>query len=366
MSIPENLPQVFEDDSIDLIALLKQIYQGRKLILLSAFVAAILGVVVALATPNTYTSGATFIPQTGGDSKPSSSLSGLASLAGINLGGMGGGSDIPPTIYPQIVTSIPYKLDLLDENIEVLGNVISLREYLSNDSNSSILGAIRKYTIGLPSTIFSSLRGTMDYEAIQTQDEIYQINEDDRILFNLINNRLILSSNGNSGVISLEFSDKDKFVAAQVANRAMHLLQERIIAFKNNSARELLDFTTRQYQKNKTSYEALQDSIAIFKDQNLNISSSLYQNRLDRLMRELNIASSVVGQLASQVEQAKLRVNKETPLFIIIEPVSIPYDRSAPKRYLMVIIWVILGVVLSTGFVLFKDAVKQIIVSIKD
>ena len=72
MSTPENLPQVFEDDSIDLIALLKQIYQGRRLIILSAFVAAILGVVVALSTPNIYTSGATFIPQTGGDSKPSS------------------------------------------------------------------------------------------------------------------------------------------------------------------------------------------------------------------------------------------------------------------------------------------------------
>ena len=95
MSTPENLPQVFEDDSIDLIALLKQIYQGRKLIILSAFVAAILGVVVALTTPNTYTSVVTFIPQSGGDSKPSSSLSGLASLAGISLGGMGGGSDIP-------------------------------------------------------------------------------------------------------------------------------------------------------------------------------------------------------------------------------------------------------------------------------
>jgi uncharacterized protein involved in exopolysaccharide biosynthesis len=131
--------------------------------------------------------------------------------------------------------------------------------------------------------------------------------------------------------VTLEFSDEDKYIAAQVAERAKELLQERIIAFKNQSARELLDFTTKQYQENKTSYEALQDSIAIFKDQNLNISSSLYQNRLDRLERELNIASSVVEQLASQVEQAKLQVNKDTPVFTIIEPVTVPFERSAPK-----------------------------------
>jgi len=366
MSTPENLPQVFEDDSIDLIALLKQIYQGRKLIILSAFVAAILGVVVALATPNTYTSGATFIPQTGGDSKPSSSLSGLASLAGISLGGMSGGSDIPPTLYPQIISSIPYKLDLLDEAIEVSDSEISLGEYLGDDSGSSVLGTLKKYTIGLPGTILSALRGSSSEGVSQEQGEIYQISEDDRKLFEALNTKLILSLNEKEGFVTLEFSDEDKFVAAQVAERAKELLQERIIAFKNQSARELLDFTTKQYQENKTSYEALQDSIAIFKDQNLNISSSLYQNRLDRLERELNIASSVVEQLASQVEQAKLQVNKDTPVFTIIEPVTVPFERSAPKRSLIVVIWTFLGVVLSTGYVLVRDPAKEIIASIRE
>ena len=366
MSTPENLPQVFEDDSIDLIALLKQIYQGRKLIVLSALAAAILGVIVALATPNTYTSGATFIPQTGGDSKPSSSLSGLASLAGINLGGMSSGSDIPPTLYPQIISSVPYKLDLLDKTIEVADSEVSLGEYLGDDSESSILGIVKKYTIGLPSTILSALRGSSSEGTSEEQGELYQISEDDRKLFETLNTKLILSLNEKEGFVTLEFSDEDKFVAAQVAERAKELLQERIIAFKNQSARELLDFTTKQYQENKTSYEALQDSIAIFKDQNLNISSSLYQNRLDRLERELNIASSVVEQLASQVEQAKLQVNKDTPVFTIIEPVTVPFERSAPKRSLIVVIWTFLGVVLSTGFVLVKDPAKEIIASIRE
>jgi uncharacterized protein involved in exopolysaccharide biosynthesis len=366
MSTPENLPQVFEDDSIDLIALLKQIYQGRKLIVLSAFAAAVLGVVVALATPNTYTSGATFIPQTGGDSKPSSSLSGLASLAGINLGGMSGGSDIPPTLYPQIISSVPYKLDLLDETIEVSDSEVSLGEYLGDDSGSSILGTVKKYTIGLPGTILSALRGSSSEGASLGQGELYQISEDDRELFEALNTKLILSLNEKEGFVTLEFSDEDKLVAAQVAERAKELLQERIIAFKNQSARELLDFTTKQYQDNKTSYEALQDSIAIFKDQNLNISSSLYQNRLDRLERELNIASSVVEQLASQVEQAKLQVNKDTPVFTIIEPVTVPFERSAPKRSLIVVIWIFLGVVLSTGYILVKGPAKEIFASIKE
>ena len=366
MSTPENLPQVFEDDSIDLIALLKQIYQGRKLIILSAAAAAVLGVVVALATPNTYTSGATFIPQTGGESKPSSSLSGLASLAGISLGGMGGGSDIPPTLYPQIISSVPYKLDLLDESIDLEGRAMVLSDYLADDSGSSVLGTVKKYTLGLPGTILSTLRGSASESVSASESQLYQISEDDRKLFEALNTKLVLSLNEKEGFVTLEFSDENKYIAAQVAERAKELLQERIIEFKNQSARELLDFTTKQYQENKASYETLQDSIAIFKDQNLNISSSLYQNRLDRLERELNIASSVVQQLASQVEQAKLQVNKDTPVFTIIEPVTVPFERSAPKRSLIVVIWTFLGVVLSTGYILVKDPAKEIFAWIKE
>ena len=360
----ENKPQVFEDDSIDLISLLSQVFKSRWLIIKVSSITVVIGVIVALTTPNTYTSRVTFIPQTGGDSKPSSSLSGLASLAGINLGGMIGGSDIPPTLYPQIVSSIPYKLELLNTSIEKTDSAISLREYLDDNSGGSLLGVFKKYTIGLPGLILSTLKGSAIGGDVQ-KGGVYQINADDKRLFENLNSKLILSLNEKEGFITLSFSDEDKFVAAQVAESAKELLQQRIINFKNQMAREVLNYTTKQYQENKISYEALQDSIAIFKDQNLNISSSLYQNRLDRLERELNIASSVLEQLASQVEQAKLQVNKDTPVFTIIEPVTVPFQRSAPKRSLIVIIWTFFGAVLSTGYVLIREPASEIFQSIK-
>jgi len=366
MSTPENLPQVFEDDSIDLVALLKQIYEGRKLIVLSAIGAAILGVIIALATPNSYTSGSTFIPQTGGESKPSSSLSGLASLAGINLGGVSGGSDIPPTLYPQIISSVPYRLELLEQTLNVGSEEVVLKDYLLDDTGPSVLGVIKKYTIGLPGLILGALRGSSSDDGVNDSSTTYQISEEEQHLFELLNTKLVLSLNEKEGFITLQFSDENKLIAAQVAESAKELLQERIIDFKSQSARELLVFTHRQFEENKASYERLQDSIAVFKDQNLNISSSLYQNRLDRLVRELNIASSVVEQLATQLEQAKLQVNKDTPVFTVIEPVSVPFERSAPNRSLIVVIWTFLGVVLSTGYVLVKDPAKEIIASIRE
>ena len=250
MSTQENLPQVFEDDSIDLIALLKQIYKGRKLIIVSAVAAAVLGVVVALATPNTYTSGATFIPQTGGEMKTPSGLSGLASLAGINLNDMGGGSDIPPTLYPQITSSVPYRRELLESQINTEEFNGTLTDYLNESyfESSSIVGTLKKYTIGLPGLLLNAFRGSV-IDTTSEQITIYRISEEDEEMFEWLDQKLSLTLNEKEGFVTLEFSDEEKYVAAQVAERAKELLQERIIQFRTNrlvsSCSSLLSSTKR-------------------------------------------------------------------------------------------------------------------------
>jgi uncharacterized protein involved in exopolysaccharide biosynthesis len=127
----------------------------------------------------------------------------------------------------------------------------------------------------------------------------------------------------------------------------------------------MLDFALKQYSEKKESYETLQDERAIFVDKNINISSSLFQNKLSRIESEVNISASIVQQLASQVEQAKLQVNKDTPVFTTIQPVTIPFQRSAPKRSLIVIVFGFLGIIVSAGYVLVKEPLNEILKSIK-
>jgi uncharacterized protein involved in exopolysaccharide biosynthesis len=69
--------------------------------------------------------------------------------------------------------------------------------------------------------------------------------------------------------------------------------------------------------------------------------------------------------LANQAEQARLQVNKNTPVFTTIQPVTIPFERSAPKRSSIVIVFAFLGLVLSTGYVLVKEPLSDIIKSLK-
>ena len=357
--------QQITEDEIDSVELLRKVYKEKKLIFIYSIIAAVVGVVFALFQPNQYTSSTTFIPQLSSAVKTgSSSLSGLASLAGINLGGIEGSSEFPPTLYPQVVESVPFRLELLSSNIRVNNSELTLREYFLKNKNSlNFVGTVKQYTIGLPSLILGLFKADENY--VSDSSSIYSITEEDTKLFLELSSVFSLSINDKEGFINLSFTDNDKKVAAQVTQTAQTLLQDKIIEFKVKSSKELLDYTSNQYNEKKIAFEKLQDDRAVFVDKNLNISSSIFQNKLSRIENELSIAQSVVQQLASQVEQAKLQVNKDTPVFTTIKPVTVPFERSAPKRSQTVITFLFLGFVLSTGYVLVKNPAIEIIKSIK-
>jgi uncharacterized protein involved in exopolysaccharide biosynthesis len=291
------------------------------------------------------------------EGQTNSSLGGLASLAGINLSAIMGSQpqDISPSLYPQIAESIPYRLALLE--VKVGSNDTSFRDYiLAQSGGLAILPLLKKYTISLPGLLLN--KQTDDNKTLY--NTLYQITEEDKELFEFLAQVVSIEVDDQEGLVSISVELADRMVAAQLAQAATNLLQSNIIAFKSQSARNNLDFIEGQFESKRKEFEEVQDSIAVFKDQNLNITSTLYQNQLTRLESKFTVTSSVFQELAGQVEQAKIQVNKDTPIFTIIEPVSVPLERSKPKRTMMVIVWTFLGIVFSVGWVLVKSPLQQI------
>lgn len=345
-----------KDDEIDLVSLLKTIYVARRFIIKTIILFAVFGMVLALVSPIKYKASSTFVPQLS-EGQTNSSLGGLASLAGINLSAIMGSQpqEIPPSLYPQIAESIPYRLALLESTV---GPGTSFRDYILTQSGGvAILPLLKKYTIGLPGLLFN--KQTDNNET--TDNMLFQITDEDKNLFEFLAEVVSIEVDDKDGLVSINVELADRMVAAKLAQAATDLLQNNIIAFKSQSARNNLDFIMRQFESKREEFEQIQDSIAIFKDQNLNITSTLYQNQLTRLESQFTVISSVFQELAGQVEQAKIQVNKDAPIFTIIEPVTVPLERSKPKRTIMVIIWLFLGGLFSVVWVLVKSPLQQTI-----
>ena len=117
---PDN---TYGDDEIDLRELFLVLWEGKALITIVTGLAAVVSVVVALAMPNIYQSTAILAPKSdggaGGLSRLASQYGGLASLAGINLGGVGGDGMTKSAIALEKMKSLSFFKQQLYEDLLV-------------------------------------------------------------------------------------------------------------------------------------------------------------------------------------------------------------------------------------------------------
>ena len=68
----------------------------------------------------------------------------MASLAGINLGSMESNSEFPPTLYPQVVNGVPFRLDLLSSKIKINNELVLVKDYFLEKNHQKILSEFSK------------------------------------------------------------------------------------------------------------------------------------------------------------------------------------------------------------------------------
>ena len=348
--------QMPQEEEIDLVEVIRKLWNNRKLILKITIVFMVLGVLVALFSPKEYTAGCTMVPQSG-DKKMGGNLSGLASMVGINLGGASSGEILAPTIYPKIVSSIPFRKDLMETPLkfEDYEEPITLLDYYTKDEYQkfSLGGTIMKYTVGLPGVIISAIRGE-DTTTISTGEGslIQSLSQDEKKMSEKLNNMISLNVNDKEGYVQLTASLPEPLAVAQLAQQAQVLLQQYITRFKIEKVQSNLDFVRNQYEKSKLRYEEKQEELAKFRDANKNFSSAVAKTKEEVLTNEYNLAYSVYSELAKQLEQAEIAVNETTPILTVVEPVVVPTERSKPKRGLICVLFTFLGVFAGVGTVL--------------
>ncbi len=352
-----------EEDQIDLIALAKKIWGKRKHVIRVTLLFAIVGLVVALVSPVTYSTSSVFIPNSSSDKAPSG-LSSLASLAGVDLSG-GSSSEISPVLYPKILEGAHFKRQVLDIDLSPSGISETFKNYIL-DQPDSAGSVIKKYTVELPGTIISWFSD--DSENIiepAENEEIITISEEEYGLFKYLDEVISLAINDKERYIELTVTSGDPKIAALIAKECEKLLQTEVIKLKIKQSTELLKYVEARYEEKKTDMYTAQNRLASFKDRNFSISSSSFGNQLTRLEQDYQIASTVFQEVSKQLEQVKLQVSKDTPVFSIIKPVVVPTERSTPKRGLILVIWTFLGLVISIGYILVEEPFKEIIGQIK-
>ena len=321
-------------DEINLIEVAKTIWNGKKLIFIISSFFVLIGIISALVSPIIYTSSTTFIPSSQ-EGSSGSSLSGVASLVGINLGAMSSGNEIPASMYPQISNSVEFKRLLLEEFVDEKKE-IKMKSYL-----------VDYYKID-------------SYSKSNNPNKSF-VSELENDLFNIINNILNISVNEKDGFVTISANMPESEYAAYSAINARNILQKIIINNKIKSAKQNLKFSEYQLKSKRIEFNEIQNKLGYFNDSNLNIITSSIINERKRLEAEFQIINAVMVELSKQVEQNKLQVSKDTPVFSIIKEATMPVVRSSPKRTQMVLIFGFIGLILSVFYTAIKPPLIQFI-----
>ena len=322
------------NDEIDFIQIAKTIWKGKRFVILFSSFFVFIGIVIALSSPIVYTSSSTFILSNSNDNQ-TSSLGGVASLVGINLSGSDNNNRIPATMYPKVVESVEFKRQLLNEYVDQ-DKTVKLKSFL-----------IDYYDLNIEDFI--------------TNKNKFFVSNGENDLFKILKNIISISVNEKDRFVSISANMPTSEYAANTCISARKILQTIVINTKIKRAKENLNFTQEQLNLKKTEFDEIQNKIAYFEDSNLNIINSKYRNELNKLKAEFQIINSVYTELSKQLEQSKLQVNQDTPVFSIVKEASMPVLRSSPKRTQMVLIFGVFGLLVSVIYVITKDPLVKII-----
>ena len=117
------------EDEIDLLELARKVWAERKLVLRWCCYAAVIGLIVAFSIPREYTTVAVLAPETASNKNSLGGLGALASMAGINVGGMTETDAVNPDLYPDVVASVPFVVELFPVRVETADGALQTDLY---------------------------------------------------------------------------------------------------------------------------------------------------------------------------------------------------------------------------------------------
>ena len=350
-----------EEGGIDIMAMLRSLWDGRKTILICIGIFIFLGLLSALTMKRSYSVTTVMVPQMG-DNK--SGLGGLAALAGFDMGSASNNGELSPLVYPQIVSSVPFQLQMMHApmHYEKCDTLISMFDYAqAKYEKPTVFDVVKRYTIGLPGVILGAMKGKEKEVVLPGMGEADStgvpkplvVSMDEYKMLAAVDQIITLNVDKKEGIITLIANAGEPLLAAERAMKAQQLLQDEVTRFRIEKSQSELDYIQARYNEAKEEADRYQMALAGTRDRMQNVVTSSSTVGRERLQSKYNVANTVYLEMAKQLEQAKMKVKKDTPAFSIIQPVSVPMKPSN-SRAKTLIIWTFLGIVLGCGIVLAK------------
>ena len=321
---------------IEIVVLLRLLWQNKKILLRNCVIAFGLALIVAFSIPKEYTAKVILAPEmSGGMSGLSSNLGTLASMAGINMSNLSSN---------EAISSTPFLMEMMEVRVETLDGEVkaNMYDYLDLYQKSPWWSCITT----VPLSFFRSLvdgSKEKENEIELSKATSFQLSEKQMTLLSVLEKSIGVEIDKMTGLITVSAALQDPLVAATVAQALSSKLQGYVEKYRTAKARKDL-----QYIEAQTAY-------ANFVDAHQSLFFESVKAEQEKLENEMSLAYNTYSQMAQQLDMAKAKVQEKTPVCVEVQPAVVPQQASAPKKMMTAFIFVFLAFFGTSSWIILKE-----------
>ena len=342
-------------DKVEVGSIAVFLWRKKSSIIKTVIVFIILGFVVALGSQEEFTARVKIIPESG-DAQSLSNLSSIVKQFGFQTDAGGANEGIPTVLYPDLAKNLVVMENLLEYEVALpqTGERVTLFEYFRDHQEQTIVGFFRQNVIGFPGIVKGWIVGLFSGDkSVSTNSSdrlvsdqprnIYKFSKQQWDIIDILQKRITAQLDRNYIVITLTVTMPDPYIAADVADELVSSFKEYVADYRTGKARSDLIFIQERHQEARLRFEVAQQELATYQDRSRGTLRAVDDMELQRLQSQYNLTFNVYNSLAERLEQARIRVQEETPVVSILEPAAVPDRRSEPKRARLLISYTMFG-----------------------
>lgn len=336
---------------IDVVAVFKVLLKQWRYLARFAAVGAVVGVIVALCTPKSFTASVTLAPEmNSGGIGLSGNLADMASSFGIDIGGKSSVDAIYPELYPDIFATTDFLLSLYDVPVR-LKEDDTVRKYIDHFKKDLKIPFWNYPKIWI-AQMLTPKEGNNGKNG--ARDPFRLSKEDDQIIEGM-RNSIICTVDKKTSVININVIDQDPLVAAIMADTLQRRLQLYITEYRTKKARNDYDFYKKLSQQLRHDYERSREIYTSYADANQGVQLQSLQVKIEELENNMQLKYDNYKNSLELMRQAHAKIQERTPAFVILERPLMPHKASSAPRALIVLLWIFLFVVVGAAKVMYKE-----------
>lgn len=357
----KNITQPTNDEVIDLREVFTTLWSKKKTFIWVWIITVIVSAALIFPVPRYYASEVKLAPEMD-NSMSGGALGSIASSFGFDLGNMQTTDAIYPMLYPELLESNDFVVELLNIPVTTDDGEVSTDyyHYLKDYQETTVYMIPFRWLMRQIRGLFkSSTPITGNGEGSHVDP--FRMSEEQKNIVDLVHSNIACNVDMKTQVISIKVQDQDPLICATMADSIRQHLQNFIISYRtskaSNDVRHYEDLTSQA----KADYERSMAAYGAYCDANRDIILQSAISKRDELENAIQINLTKYNTLSTQLEAAKAKLQERIPAFTLLQGATVPTKPAGPKRLFFIIAMLFLTTLVTGTYILRKQIVDLLL-----